>query len=477
MATQNKASALPKSIINQAWIIVLGAIAPMLDSTMVNIAINNLAKGFNSSLSTIQWVVTGYLLAMVMAVPFTGWLNNKFGGKKVFLCAEVLFGVASLCVAISGNIGILIGFRFVQGFSAGLITPLLTTLLVDVAGASAMGRLMAIVGLPIMLGPIVGPVIGGLIVQYLNWRWIFFINIPVAVVACLLIWFKLPATKAQKPDAKFDWLGVTLLAGMSASIVYGIVQASSKTSFTNSTTLAYLAAGLILMVGYAVYAAFRKQDAVVPLSLFKHLNFSGSMIGLFLAGVATNGPMLLLPLFFQNLRNQSVAIAGLSLIPQGIGMLLSRPVVGRLIDSIGSRFVTIGGLLVTLIGSIPFIYFDQNTNYWLLMLVLFIRGIGAGAIITPLMTDSFVGVDRQLSGQVSIATRTMQNIGGAFGSAMLATVVVNYQSQHVQTLTTIANSYQQGFFWAVIFTALLIVPSLLLTNHLKIRVVHEEVSK
>lgn len=477
MATQNKASALPKSIINQAWIIVLGAIAPMLDSTMVNIAINNLAKSFNSSLSTIQWLVTGYLLAMVIAVPFTGWLNDKIGGKTVFLCAEVLFGAASLCAAISGNIGILIGFRFVQGFSAGLITPLLTTLLVDVAGAGAMGRLMAIVGLPIMLGPIIGPVIGGLIVQYLNWRWIFFINIPVAIIASLLIWFKLPTIKAKKPDAKFDWLGVTLLSGMSASIVYGIVQASSKTSFTNSTTLTYLATGLVLMIGYAVYAAFRKQDAVVPLSLFKHLNFSGSMIGLFFAGVATNGPMLLLPLFFQNLRNQSVAIAGLSLIPQGIGMLLSRPFVGRLIDSIGARFVIIVGLIVTLIGSIPFIYFDQNTNYWLLMHVLFIRGIGAGAIITPLMTDSFVGVDRQLSGQVSIATRTMQNIGGAFGSAMLATIVVNYQNQHAQTLATIANSYQQGFLWAVIFTALLIVPSLLLTNHLRLRVVHQEVSK
>lgn len=460
-------NALPKSIVNQAWIIVLGAIAPLLDSTMVNIAINHLAHDFNTSLSTVQWVVTGYLLAMVVAVPFTGWLAQRFGGKAVFLGAELLFGIMSLGAALAWNIDSLIVFRLIQGFSAGLITPLLTTLLVDVAGSGAMGRLMAVVGLPIMLGPIIGPVIGGLIVQYLSWRWIFFVNVPVVIIATLLIWLKLPTTAPKKSHAKFDWLGVLLLAGMSASTVYGIVKASSNATFNNGTTIAYVATGLGLMVIYGIYAAFKKDTAVVPLALFKKLNFSGSMVGLFLAGVATNGPMLLLPLFFQNLRGQSVAMAGLSLLPQGIGMLLARPMVGRLIDSIGARFVTLGGLAITLIGSVPFVYFDQNTNYWLLMVILFIRGIGAGAIISPLMTDAFVGADHHFSGQISIATRIMQNVGGAFGSAMLATVVVNYQSQHAHTLTTIATSYQQGFFWAAIFTAILAVPALMLTNKLE----------
>ncbi|WP_279403608.1 MFS transporter [Secundilactobacillus kimchicus] len=185
MNNQSKTSTegLPQNVITQAWIIVLGAIAPMLDSTMVNIAINKLSSDFNQSLSTVQWVVTGYLLAMVVAVPFTGWLNDRIGGKKVFLVAELLFGLSSLAAALSGSITILIAIRFIQGFSAGLITPLLTTLLVDVAGTGAMGRIMAIVGLPIMLGPIFGPVIGGLIVQYLSWRWIFFVNVPVVVIA------------------------------------------------------------------------------------------------------------------------------------------------------------------------------------------------------------------------------------------------------------------------------------------------------
>ncbi|MGX6428282.1 MDR family MFS transporter [Levilactobacillus yonginensis] len=463
-----KEQKLPRNILNQAWIIVLGAIAPLLDSTMVNIALNHLVKSFNTSLSTVQWVVTGYLLAMVVAVPFTGWLTDKFGGKNVFLAAELLFGIMSLAAGLSGSINVLIGFRFVQGFSAGLITPLLTTLLVDIAGTSMMGRLMAVVGLPVLLGPILGPVFGGVIVQYLNWRWIFFVNIPVTIIAALFIWLKLPHTAPKNIYAKFDWLGVALLAGMSASIVYGVVQASSKANFTNSTTITYLIIGAIAGVLYFIYATLKKEQAIVPLSLFKHGNFNGSVIGLFLAGVATNGPMLLLPLFFQNLRGQSVAMAGLSLLPQGIGMLLARPIIGRLIDSIGARFVMLGGLAITLIGSVPFIYFNQHSAYWLLMVVLFIRGIGAGAIISPLMTDSFIGIDPKLSGQVSIATRIMQNVGSAFGSALLATIVVNYQTNHSHFLglSMIASSYQQGFLWAVIFTALLAIPAMMLTNRL-----------
>ncbi|WP_282803698.1 MDR family MFS transporter [Secundilactobacillus kimchicus] len=473
MNNQSKTSTegLPQNVITQAWIIVLGAIAPMLDSTMVNIAINKLSSDFNRSLSTVQWVVTGYLLAMVVAVPFTGWLNDRIGGKKVFLVAELLFGLSSLAAALSGSITILIAIRFIQGFSAGLITPLLTTLLVDVAGTGAMGRIMAIVGLPIMLGPIFGPVIGGLIVQYLSWRWIFFVNVPVVVIAFLLILFKLPMTPPKNKTAVFDWIGVALLSTGSATIVYGIVQASAKASFANQTTEFDVAVGVGLILVYGLYAFFRRDQAVVPLSLFKRRNFTGSIFGLMLAGIVTNGPMLLLPLFFQNLRGQSVAMAGLSLIPQGIGMLLARPVIGRYIDRIGARWVLIAGLLVTLIGTVPFLWFDQHTNFYLLMAVLFVRGLGAGAIVSPLMTDSFVGQELKFSGQISIAGRITQNVGGALGSALMATVASAYLTTHVQELaqaklTVLSHAYQQGFFWAVVCTVALMVPAVLLTNKL-----------
>lgn len=459
---EKKTDALPRHVINMAWILVLGAIAPMLDATMVNIAVNDLARDFGATLSTIQWVITGYVLATAVAVPFAGWLVNRYSGKWVFLVAEIAFGVFSLASAMAWNIDSLIVFRLFQGAAAGMLTPLLTTLLLDLAGSDAMGRLMAVVGLPIMLGPILGPVVGGIVLQYASWRWIFYINVPIVILASLLIALKLPNFEAKNRHAKFDVIGVALLAGVSSTIIYGIVQASTKGDFTNHTTLAYVGAGVALMVVYGIYAHFMGDKAILPIRLFTRKNFSAAMVGMVVGGVATNGAMLLLPLFFQNLRGDSVIVAGLSLIPQGVGMLLARPIVGKLIDRIGARYVTIVSLFITLVGTVPFVYFDGHTAYWLVGLVLLVRGIGAGGILSPLMTDAFVGGSQRDSGSISVASRTFQNIGGAFGSAVIATVVAGYMTTH----TSIAAGYQTGFAWSAGLSLLILIPALFLTNKL-----------
>ncbi|KIU21754.1 MDR family MFS transporter [Weissella cibaria] len=459
---EKKTTALPKHVVNMAWVLVLGAFAPMLDATMVNIAVNDLARDFGASLSTIQWVITGYVLATAVAVPFAGWLVNRFSGKWVFLVAEIAFGVFSLASALAWNIDSLIVFRLFQGAAAGMLTPLLTTLLVDLAGSAAMGRLMAVVGLPIMLGPILGPVIGGIVLEYASWRWIFYINVPIVILATILIAWKLPTFEAKNRQARFDVVGVTLLAAISSTIIYGIVQASTKGDFTNATTVAYVLAGIALMVVYGVYAHFKGERAILPIRLFTRKNFTAAMVGMVVGGVATNGAMLLLPLLFQNLRGDSVIVAGLSLIPQGVGMLVARPIVGKLIDRIGARYVTIVSLAITLIGTIPFAYFDGKTAYWLVAVILFVRGIGAGGILSPLMTDAFVGGDKRDSGAISVASRTFQNIGGAFGSAVIATIVAGYMTTH----TSIAAGYQTGFAWTAGLSLLIIIPAVFLTNHL-----------
>lgn len=169
-----KQNEIPKSILTIAWVVVFGAMAPLLDSTMINIAINNLVHSFNSSVTTVQWTITCYLLATGIAVPFSSWLLNKFNGKYVFMTGEILFGIGSVLSAIAPSIQFLIGARLIQGFAGGLIMPLLTTLLVQTAGPEIMGRMMATVGLPMILGPLLGPVLGGVIIKFLSWHWIFF---------------------------------------------------------------------------------------------------------------------------------------------------------------------------------------------------------------------------------------------------------------------------------------------------------------
>ena len=209
------------------------------------------------------------------------------------------------------------------------------------------------------------------------------------------------------------------------------------------------------------------KKVIMPLNLFRHKNFTASICALFLAGIGTNGPMLLLPLFFQNIRKDTIILAGLSLIPQGLGMLLVRPLIGKMIDTIGAKIVVIFSIVITFIGTMPFLYFSQSTSYWIIGIVLFIRGIGIGGITIPIMTDSYTGLSRSQIPQASIATRIIQNVGGAFGSAILATVVANKMHHVVPSLSNLTSAYQAGFFIALISTTIMFIPALFLTNKLR----------
>jgi len=181
-----KLEPIPRSLVIIAWIMVLGLMAPMLDSTMINIAVHQLSNQFHTDLATVQWTVTGFILAMGAAAPFSSWLVAHFSGKKVYFWAEIGFGFASLLAGISWNIESLIIFRLIQGFTGGLIMPVMFTLLVDAVGGDKMGRIMAIIGVPMTLGPMLGPIIGGIIVEYATWRFIFFLNVPVIAIAAFL---------------------------------------------------------------------------------------------------------------------------------------------------------------------------------------------------------------------------------------------------------------------------------------------------
>ena len=453
---------LPKGVMATAMLMILGALPPILDSTIVNVALNSLKDVFKTDLSVVQWAVTGYVLAMGIAVPFSGWLIRKIDGKNIYIGAIVLFLIGSLLSGLSWNVQSLIVFRVLQGFAAGILLPLLSTLAVQLAGPDNLGKLMSMVGIPVVFAPIIGPVVGGLIIQYLPWQWMFFINLPLGIVGIICLQWKLPKFEAYDKSAKMDWPGVLLLAVTSCSLIYGLIEVTKAVDRTMG--IISLAIGLLALLAYVFYALKRKGKAIVSLDLFRSKNFSAAFISLFLAGFATNGPMLLLPMLFQNVRHLSVIMSALWLIPQGAGMLIARPQIGKLVDRIGARFVVLPSILVTLIGTVPFIFFNASTSQWIVWAVLLLRGAGVGGITVPLMADCYVGLDKSQIPTASVATRIIQNIGGAFGSALLATVVSVVFTKHVANLTI---AYHAGFITSVIFMLIGIVPALFLTNKLK----------
>ncbi|MFD2211332.1 MDR family MFS transporter [Virgibacillus halophilus] len=459
-----KEQELPKEVLAAAWAIALGAIAPMLDSTMVNIAIDQLMKDFSTTLGTVQWSVTGYVLALAIAVPVSGWLMNKYNGKKIFVGAVIAFGVISVLAGFSWDISSFLLFRLLQGFSAGIITTLMSTLLVKTAGPKNLGRVMAIVSTPMILGPILGPVIGGFIVHAASWHWIFFINVFIVLIAAPIMMKTIPDFEPFNKDSKLDVFGIVDLSFMSAALIYGITKAADHASFNNKETLLWGGIGLALAVIYVVYNHIRKNQTVLPINLFAHKSFSASSIGLFLANIAVMGPMLILPLFFQNLRHFTAIEAALALIPQGVGMLVTRPMIGRMIDRIGAKYVVMVSLIISLIGSIPLIFITDKTSMLWISIILFIRGTSFGGIMLPLTSDAYTGLASKQLPQAGVGINIIENLGSSFGSAVIATVVATVIQGSQPTIANSLKGYQAGFLVAAIVLVIVFIPSLFLTH-------------
>ncbi|MUG87879.1 DHA2 family efflux MFS transporter permease subunit [Paenibacillus timonensis] len=455
---------LPREILIAAWAIALGAIAPMLDSTMVNIAIDILTKDFHTTLDIIQWAITGYVLALAMAVPVSGWLMNHFNGKKIFIGAVAAFGIISVLVGLSWNISSFIFFRLLQGFSAGIITTLMFTLLVKTAGPNYLGRVMAIVSTPMIFGPILGPVIGGFIVQGASWQWIFFINVLVVLIAAPLMIRRIPDFEPFNKESKLDGFGIVCLSLMSAAFIYGITKAAEHASFHNHETLIWVGIGLALAVMYLAYNRFRRNQTVLPLNLFTHRNYLASSVGLLLANMAIMGPMLILPLFFQNFRHFTAIEAALALIPQGVGMLVTRPLIGKMIDRIGAKYVVMVSLVLSLIGSIPLIFITDRTSMVWISLVLFIRGTSVGGINLPLTSDAYTGLDDHQLPEAGVGINIIENLGASFGSAVIATVVATVVQGVQPTIANGLKGYHAGFLVSVLILILIFIPGLFLTH-------------
>lgn len=458
----------PKELVTIAWVLVLGTMAPMLDSTMVNIAINQLGQEFQASLGLVQWVMISFILAMGAAVPFSSWLVDRFSGRTIYLWSEIGFGLASLLAGLSANIYMLISMRIIQGLFSGLLITVMFTLLVELFGGAKMGQVMSIIGVPMTLGPMLGPIFGGLIVQTSSWRWMFFVNVPIVMIAIIGLIRMVPKSSPQRRLDHFDFLGITLLVVIAVSLILGITKASMTGTFLQIATLRLVGIGLLASIIYVFYALKTKYTVVLPLHLFKYRNFSGAMLGDLLAGFITTGPMLLFPLYFQDVRGDSLIIAAIALIPQSLGMLMARGMIGRMIDQLGARIVIILGVIITVIGTLPLVYLGQTTASWLLMLIMFIRGIGGAGVKSALQADVYVGIDKIDVGAASIGAKLFEQVGSAFGAAVLATLVTGYTVIHpINQSNQLIGAYQHGFLYATIFSLLILIPAFMMTNRVK----------
>jgi EmrB/QacA subfamily drug resistance transporter len=446
---------LGRPVLAAAAVVVCGAAMTILDSTIVNVAIERLAVAFDAELATIQWVSTAYLLTLAAAIPVAGWAVDRFGTRRVFMAAVTTFGATSLLCGLAWSAPSLIVFRAVQGLGGGLVMPVGMTILARAAGPDRMGRVMALVGIPMLLAPALGPALGGALLDAVSWRAIFFVNLPVALLALVLAARVLPNQTGG--EAKLDVLGLALLPPGLALIVAGFVE----------PVLA--AAGVVLIAAFVVHAR-RSDHPLIDLHIFKDRTVAASAATTFLFGAAFFGSLLLLALYFQTARDLTALGTGLILGVQGLGAIVTMPIAGKLADRLGAAKVVRPGVALVVVGTVPFVV--EAAPAWLLAAGLFVRGIGMGATLMPAMAAAYTVLAPEAVPRAASALEIVQRAGALFGIALLAVVLQSQLPLSLSELDTApaamaAGAAQTTFIWALVLTATALLPALALKSSVR----------
>jgi EmrB/QacA subfamily drug resistance transporter len=460
-AVEPAAEKLDPTVVRTALILIVGAMAVIFDTTIVSVALHTLSVKLDTSVTTIQWVTTGYLLALGIAVPLSTWGLQRFGGKRLWMFSLAVFLVGSVGSSLAWNVGSLIGWRFVQGIGGGLMLPLMTTLIFQAAGGKSLGRLVTYVALPALLGPILGPLIGGAILTHLSWRFMFWVNVPFCAIGILLAWRYLKIDTPARPGPaagrpRLDVAGLFLIAPGTSVVLLGLANAGTAAGFAHPDVILPLIVGVALLAAFTGYA-LRKSHPLVEVRLLARRPVASSSAVLFFSGFSLYGAMLLMPLYYQNVRGTTALAAGVMLVPQGIGTLLSRTVTGSNIDRFGSRVIALTGFAVVAAATVPFALAGPHTSEWLLAVWMVIRGFGLGAVTMPVMVAGYIGLDKRQIPHSSVLTRTAQQIGGSFGTAVLAVILGNAIATHHGAL---AQGFHMAFWWSVGFSAVAVLLSL-----------------
>jgi EmrB/QacA subfamily drug resistance transporter len=442
-----------------AGVVILGMIMSILDTTIVNVALHTLRSDLHSSIAQVQWVITGYLLSLAAVIPVTGWAARRFGAKRVYMTSLVLFTGGSALCAVATSTTSLVLFRVLQGAGGGMIMPIGQLIMAQVAGPKRMGRVMGIVSMPAMLAPILGPVVGGAILEKLHWSWIFLVNVPIGAIALVLAWRMLPKTDSGEAG-RLDVIGLGLLSGGSSATVYGLSELGSNSSLTAPSVVWPIVIGLVLS-GVFIWHALRIERPLLDIRLYANRVFGAASLTTFGLGAALFGAMILVPLYYQEVRHESVIVTGLLTGPQGLGMLLVMPFMGRMTERFGGGRVAIVGVAILSITTLPLAFVAANTSILSISLILLVRGVGIGFAFVPAMSAAFASLRPDQLSDATPQLNVLQRIGGAIGTAVLA-VVLQRASAGAHTATHLAHAFDKAYWGSVGIAALSLIPCLVL---------------
>jgi EmrB/QacA subfamily drug resistance transporter len=460
----SRSTGLDPHVKRVAIVVILGAIMSVLDTTIVNVALHDLSHDLHSSLSGIQWVITGYLLSLAAVIPVTGWAVRRYSARRLYLIALVIFTAGSALCGLATSSTELIIFRVIQGVGGGMLTPIGQMTLVKAAGPRNMAKVMSIVGVPIVLAPVFGPTLGGLLVQSVGWQWIFEVNVPVGILTLVMAMRLLPRDEASgaAEAGRLDAVGLVLAAAGVVGVTYGLSESESSGSLLSHSVLIPVLAGLALLVAFVVRSQ-RIDRPLLDLSLFRIPAFRSASVVTFCLGAALFGAMILMPLYFQTVLGDGALKTGLLLIPQGIGGGIGMAASGRFTNRLGAGRTSLVGGLIMAAATIPFVLVTDTTPYALIGVAMIVRGVGVGLAMMPAMTAAFSVLSREQVNDATPQLTVLQRVGGSLGTAIIA-VILQHNLSGARSASAAAAGFGHTYWWVMGATVVALVPTLLLAR-------------
>ena len=423
--------------------VMLPAIMEIIDTSVANVALPHMQGSLNAGTDEVTWVLTSYLVANAVVLPMTGWLSRVFGRKRFLMTCIVLFTLASLLCGASLNLATLIFFRILQGAAGGALIPISQAILMETFPPHQRGMAMAIFGVGAMFGPIVGPALGGWITDNMSWRWIFYINLPIGVIAMVMCAFFIfdPDYLRQKVSAlRIDYWGLFLLIVSMGSLQVVLDKGQQEDWFNSPFIITFSIITVVSMIAL-IWVELTHKHPIVNLRLFKNVSFSAGNLIMFVVGFALYSSIMLIPLFLQQLMGYSATDAGMVMAPGGVATLMTMPLVGAALTFRDGRKIIFFGLVLGATSMFIMQGLNLQGAFWNYTWPRIVLGFGLAMIFVPLTTVTLASISREEMGNATGLFSLLRNIGGSVGIAIAATLLSRYQQFYQTSLVANINPY------------------------------------
>ena len=409
--------------------VMLATIMQALDTTIANVALPHMQGSLSATQDQISWVLTSYIVAAAIMTPTSGFLSARLGRKRLFVWSVTGFTIASMLCGIATSLTEMVLFRLLQGVFGAALVPLSQSVLLDTYPREKHGSAMAMWGVGVMVGPILGPTLGGYLTEFYDWRWVFLINLPFGILALLGILAFVPETDRDR-DRPIDWFGFGLFALAIGALQMMLDRGELKDWFSSTEIVAEAVLAGLCFYMFIVHMMTHRQPFLSP-RLFRDRNFVTGLFMIFMVGIILLATMALLPPFLQNLKGYPVITVGYALAPRGIGTMVAMLVVGRLVNRTDPRLLMLLGLSLTALSLYEMTGFNLDTDVWALTWTGVLQGIGLGFIFVPLSAVTFATLDPSLRTEATGLFSLLRNIGSSIGiSAVIVMLSRNTQIHH-----------------------------------------------